>query len=45
MPDILKTINGTIRVETFPFMSVLMQEHTKSLILAIQAISGDLFGM
>lgn len=45
MPSVLKIIFGTNRIETFPFMSVLIQELMKSSILAVQAITGDLFGM
>lgn len=45
MPSVLKIIIGTSRIETFPFMSVMIQELMKSSILAVQAITGDLFGM
>lgn len=41
MPIISKTMTGMKRIKTFPFMSVLMQELTKSLILTVQDITGS----
>lgn len=41
MPIASKTITGMKRIKTFPFMSVLMQELTKSLILTVQDITGS----
>lgn len=41
MPTVSKTITGMKRIETFPFVSVLMQELMKSSILTVQDIAGS----